>query len=376
MVLRLDDLIEMGEINCTRHYSIFGFIKLRGHETPLYLQLTGNPDPDLRGKRFRFEPREFPSGSNTNPPVDFAQIAREQIGPPGDFTAARKVCVFDCSAEDFHRRGPAGEGVATVWKRCLYLEWFSQNGRVVVELADPLLEFLDIDDLGSETETVEVPDESGGMSPSSDEEEPSWSNDSSAREESAREERAGEESAGEECDSAAEGEEDDPYGLLPDGLQQHLDAQASATDRQFRGDAETGPRDLVEAELMHDLIERGEGEPLASILEDLSELPPHDTLNDTQVEAALKALLSKMALFGIALDVCEHFTPRDAYRYLMETILPKETGHRELRHTQWVQHFSTWEDCAQCAVEFERRWEAREGRDQSSDDSSEDRPEE
>ncbi len=35
-------------------------------------------------------------------------------------------------------------------------------------------------------------------------------------------------------------------------------------------------------------------------------------------------------------------TQRSAYRYLVEEIIPEELGHRELLHTQWVQHFSTW----------------------------------
>ncbi len=160
--------------------------------------------------------------------------------------------------------------------------------------------------------------------------------------------------------------------MLPDNLQQHFDAQAIETDRYIRYDYK--PRELQEQELMDDLIERGTSEPLASILEDIAHLPAHSDLDDTQVESALKALLSQMALFGIALDVCEHFTPRDAYRYLMETILPQEGGHRELRHTQWVQHFSTWEDCEQCTREFDREWEARQRREQSGNGSSETAP--
>ena len=43
------------------------------------------------------------------------------------------------------------------WKRCLYLERVSQNGRVVVELADPIIEFVGISPL----EGIETDDPAG-----------------------------------------------------------------------------------------------------------------------------------------------------------------------------------------------------------------------
>jgi hypothetical protein len=366
MALRLDDLIEVGEINCTRYYTIFGFIKLRGQEAPLYLQLTGNPDPDLRGKRFRFEPRVTSTGKSRRSATELNRIAREQIGPPGDFTAARQVRVFDCSVEEFYRRSKLGESVPTEWKPCLYLEWFSQNGRVVIELPDPILEFLEADDRDGGTETVDAIGElsDAGMETVDADDQLPWIDD--AEESSA--DYTEQDDLFESVEDADE--EEDPYGLLPDDLQEHFDAQASETDRHIRDDNDK-PQDILEAELMDELIEGGSGEPLASIVEDIAHLPAHTLLDDSQVETALKTLLSQMALFGIALDVCEHFTPRDSYRYLMETILPHELGHRELRHTQWVQHFSTWEDCEQCAREFDREWEARQRREQSGSDGSE-----
>jgi hypothetical protein len=110
---------------------------------------------------------------------------------------------------------------------------------------------------------------------------------------------------------------------------------------------------------MDAIIEQGSGEPLSMLLGDDIPLPPHNELTDAQVEGALHVLLARLALLGIALDMCEHATPRSAYRYLVEEIIPEELGHRELLHTQWVQHFSTWEGCEECAREFEEEWKQR-----------------
>ena len=91
---------------------------------------------------------------------------------------------------------------------------------------------------------------------------------------------------------------------------------------------------------------------------------------------ALKTLLAQLALFGISLDICEHFTPRDAYRLLLEEICPGETAYPELRNTQWVQHFMTSEFCPACEAEFDREYEQRERqrKEHPGDDPDEDLP--
>jgi hypothetical protein len=77
-------------------------------------------------------------------------------------------------------------------------------------------------------------------------------------------------------------------------------------------------------------------------------------------------------MVGVSLDMCEHFTPRDAYRLLVEQLLHEPGAYRELRGTGWVQHVSTWEFCPACEAEFEREWQARkEAGPQAEPDSSE-----
>ena len=51
----------------------------------------------------------------------------------------------------------------------------------------------------------------------------------------------------------------------------------------------------------------------------------------------------QLALYGISIHVCPHFTVHETYRWLLEDIFTEELAHKELRHTQWVQGFSTGE---------------------------------
>lgn len=366
MAFRFDDLVETGEIDCTRRYAIHGWIKLRGHEAPLRLQLTGRPGPDLQGRRFRFESRQQTVDPDASTDA-LEGIIWEQIGPPGDFTASHRVRIVDDPIRELLQKADLNDEPPEIeWKRCLYLEWFSQNGRVVVQLADPLIEFLDSE---NGTDTVEeTPDLlATGADPKASTE--SSSTETIDEGDFCFEQReqaadvlaadADEPDLEDEVEAASsEPEEEDPWGLFPAGLLRDFDEQALETDRQIR-EEEDAVASGEEDDLFETVFEQGEGEPLATLLGDDLPLPAHDELTDEQVEGALHVLLARLALLGIALDMCEHATPRSAYRYLVEEIIPEELGHRELLHTQWVQHFSTWEGCADCAREFEEEWKQR-----------------
>lgn len=380
MAFRFDDLVEHGEIDCTRRYAIYGWIKLRGHDGPLRLQLTGRPGADLAGRKFRFESRYQRVDSEVSPDA-LEGIIWEQIGPPGDFTASHRVRVVDDPLQELMRPDEQPDVLPEIeWKRCLYLEWYSQNGRVVVQLADPLIEFFESDEgpgHGNDASdaTADIPGGAGLADGASG----AARNTTPAEEagEFCFEEREANADFDDEPEgaSAAEGEpgaidsdEEDPWGLFPENLLRGFDEQALETDRQIR---EEGERDEAPPEsdldFFETVIEKGVGEPLSALLGDDLPLPPHDELNDEQVESALRLLLARLALLGVALDMCEHATPRSAYRYLVEEIIPEELGHRELLHTHWIQHFSTWEGCDECAREFEEEWKRRHPDGQESE---------
>jgi hypothetical protein len=157
-------------------------------------------------------------------------------------------------------------------------------------------------------------------------------------------------------------EEADEYGLMPDDLQRHLDAQTCLTDWAVRGSAQDDTSDdgddiTRELELMDAVIENGEGEPLANIFKGVLKLRRPDSLDEEQAEKELKAALARMATFGMALHICEHFTALDAYRLLVEVYCREEVFHPELLGTRWVQHYDTAESCEKCQAEFEREYE-------------------
>lgn len=349
MAARIGPLVEYGELRNTRNYSTFGFLKLKGREDPIHFELTGDPGPDLQGRVISFErrPPEQVTWWEPEPDPDLAEaLQAHQIGATGTMTAAGKVKVTLCPPRELHLRSKAGEPPPFEWKPRLYLEWYSQNGRVVIEMVDPVIEW----DEGGEP-PAEVP-EPGDQ----DEEAPDLSAGPEIGIVRRTEDGDVEEWEGSVADYLAEREEEeDPYGLFPEELRRSLDRQARQADEAAMSDED---REMIrEMELMDDLIEHSDGEPLISFLQTPKAYPHPDQLSDEEVEGALKAMLAELALWGIALDVCEHFTPRDTYRLLVEELLPNHRAHPELRGTGWVTHFSTWEFCPQCEAEAEREYE-------------------
>lgn len=352
MAYWLGDYVVSGEIFNTKNHSVHGWLELRGWNHPLVLQLTGNCSPDLAGWHFRFEARTTGSGGTETADLDL--LATQQIGPTGTMTVTPRVRKADfLEGNSGQSRGRHGASPA---KRCLHLEWFSQNGRVVVELLDPVIEFVEFEDfnvrrngpaavLPAEEEIPGRPGPNGAPALPDEKDESDLE--------------------GLLSDFETE-EEEDPYGLFPKDLQLQLDLGTPDTDWSSLED-EDKPQMIRDLELMDDLIENSPGVPLSELFDNPVKCPLPDQLDDEQVEAALKSLLAELALFGVALDICEHFTLRDAYRLLLEQICPEERAYPELRNTQWVQHHSTSDYCDQCQAEFDREFE---NYDRSLDENS------
>ncbi len=323
MTLRLDNLVVRGELDCSGYYSVTGWLELCGTDRVLHLQLTGKPAPDLAGWHIRFKARPAPAADAAPPEgVDLDALHWQQIGPTGRMT--------------FRRDG----------KPRLTLEWFGQDGRVLVDMTDAVVEFLD----HSEEEHVSVLDPIR------------WPDDSNEEGVDAEDDDA---AAWEEGDDEDD-DEDDPYGLFPKDLERQLAEEVSLADddkdvpeNPLPAD-ERAARDLREMELMDDLIEQGPGEVIGSLFDVPLRLPRPDDLDDAGAEKALKAVLAQMALWGIQLHLCVHFTPRDAYRLVVEYICRQGRSYPELRRTQWVQGYTTSEFCTACEDELMREIEEME----------------
>ena len=352
MTVRLGDLVESGEICNTRWYSVHGWIQLRGSENPILLQLTGNCDPDLAGWRIRFQSSEHPRVAVTDPStieaesaadaeIDPANLAKEQIGPTGTMTGTRRVKVAQCTRAEFDRRCQLGEPPPTTWSHCLHLEWFSQDGHVVLELPDPIIEFVEYMRLDEphESEYPQAETAASGIErrPKDSDDSPSYSED---------------------ADSISA----DAPSLFDPGAAEFDDPIDDAECESEWWNEEDKPQFIREMELMDELIERGDGEIIGSLFDGPIRFPRPDQLDEAEVEKSLKLLLAQMALFNISLDVCEHFSAREAYRLLIERICMDEQAYPELRHTQWIQHFTTAEFCPQCEAEWQRECEELERR--------------
>lgn len=136
MAWRIADYIERGEIDNRTKDRITGTLHLCGLDTPIRLELTGNPYRDLAGQFLQFiNPHPKPI------PEHLADIAEEQTGVVGDMTAARKVKILDIADGELKHYYTNKIPMPYHWGNSVYLEWHSvRNGRVVIESADYLLQ--------------------------------------------------------------------------------------------------------------------------------------------------------------------------------------------------------------------------------------------
>jgi hypothetical protein len=258
----------------------------------------------------------------------------------------------------------------------LFLEWFSQNGRTVIELVDPIIEFIQEEQPSAEMEALamELDDELDDDLDEDDLDDDDFDDDdlndedldgddSDADSLSTSDDGRG----GAWGDSAfGEGEnDDDPFGLFPKGLEAELDKSAHASSWTPEPDDET----LQQWEEWDEIVDGTKDVPLSSLFDPPLKLPPADSLDDQQVVCQLNLILSRLALHNIAFHMCEHFTPRNAYKLLLETILPEESTHPELPRIGFTMNFDTAESCDECAAEFERRDAERKAKRQHDSQS-------
>ena len=376
MDLRLGDYVVAGELINRRPNCTHGWLALRGEETPMIFQLTGNCSDGLRGQHIRFSvPDDRPAPSA--PPLDTKRLAWQQVGPTGQIVL----------------RGPAnGQPALPASERpSLYMEWFSQNGRVVLELADPEIEWVAEDDddrraaqRRAEASSASAPDDDADI----------FMPD---RDESADAEFNPFEVPPPDADEDA----DDPYGLFPPGLDDELAGDGEEAGEDVGTDVTSGPASSTKRswdevipgidpetkrmyEQWDEVTEGSQDVPFTEVFD-----PPVkiytaeqlEALDDAAAEAALKELLTRLALLGVAVAMCEHFSTRLTYRMIAEEILPRYGVHPRLPQIGWVQHYDTSEFCRKCQEEFDRQYEEEQrqreelgGKDLGGDDAGESPP--
>jgi hypothetical protein len=355
MAFRLRDHIIAAQLSNFSHYTVHGVLVLRGLESPVMVELTGNPAEDLRGRSIKIE---IPANDYPATEEDLRAIKGfhgQQIGPTGEMTAARKVKTFDCSVEEFLSRSEQGDAPPITWKQGLYLEWFSQNGRVVIELEEPNFRVFTKEELDAEdaaepadaellAEAEEIVEEATGGLKSEDD--PFDSDPFSSSDE--------EQAFNHVVEDHPEAHETElSFRLVPEELEREMERSSKRIDREISGQSEDSIKFTEEMELMDDAMERGNGTPIKKLFRELELPAPNAELTENDAEQALKTALARLALSGIAFHPCKHCTPNEAYRLLVEEIGENATYHPEVCGTGWVIHHCAWEHCKKCAEEMD-----------------------
>lgn len=134
MAWRPERRLQCGELDNTQLGWTIGWLQLEGLDDRLQLKLAGNCHPDLAGWKFRIhrlEP-ELPDDEDASP--DYSGISLDQSGHVGDITADQMIKHHALPEDELVQRLMAGEKPPFTWRKCLYLEWFSNaNGRVVIQ---------------------------------------------------------------------------------------------------------------------------------------------------------------------------------------------------------------------------------------------------
>jgi hypothetical protein len=286
MIHLTDDDVACLEIDNTRRNTVSGWLWLAGRADPVSLWLTGNGEPVLAGRRLRWEARATVAGARSGRSARRRSAAAcwsgEQVGPTGWMGIA--IGPGGALGHDDARGGPR-----------LVIEWFGQDGPVVLELPAVDVEILEGPPLVLGEGTA-----------------------------------------------------------YPDGVERPWSwTELAASTAEAPRRRKTPPRTCAlppargAASLFDDV-------PLKALFDPPLCLVSAERLDDREVEVALKRLLARLALEEVALDMCEHVSPRDAYRLLVRLVTNGTASVPRSRPAGAIERFLTHESCAACLEEIDR----------------------
>jgi hypothetical protein len=354
MAIRIGDYVHGGQLVNLRRNSVCGWIDF-GNEQGLRLELTGNLPGEFYGRHFTFTVKE-PRPRSKEFDQQFKSMESMQAGTIGE-VLLRVAKVPACSLEEFRRRLQAGEPLEFREQTVLYLEWFSQNGRIVAEVIDPEIMWTNDDDtqVAADLTPQPLPDENE-LEPGGPEIIAFTQNEHGFVEELPLSNRN---------DEAPE--DDDPYHLFPPDFDEQLAASDVDDDRSTASDdtaavppAAGKARDWADVipgiapetkelyEQWDEILHGQDHEPVTTLFDPPMTLPPADALTEDEAADYLKKILARLAEFCISIDMCEHATALETYRWLLKDILPEAQFTSASIGSGFVQYYSTSDDCPQC----------------------------
>ncbi len=128
MAWRIGESVVRGEIDNRLQGIIQGKLYVEGIREPVTLELEGDCDPDIAGRRLTFQ-----SLVQRRPVSNADGFAARQCGTAGTMTANRMVRVPTIPDDEVIRCVQARVAIPTRWSESLHLEWFGPNGRVLIE---------------------------------------------------------------------------------------------------------------------------------------------------------------------------------------------------------------------------------------------------
>lgn len=378
MACRIHEYVLRGEIRAATRNCVSGWLEVLRTQTArdksvsvqpstVVLSFTGNVNGELAGRNFRFEVR--PENLPAPRPVLDESFATQQIGVVGDMQY-RIVRVPLVPIPEFIAARERGESPPEEQQPSLYLEWYSQNGRVVLDLVNPIIEFEGSDQHLADPQPEPLPESFPDVPGITMIEQQA---DGSYRDV--------------DLSDLDADDDDDPYQLFDDDLesqlQSSLDAdlpedgaqsvdvliEESVADDMDPWQPPPEPRDWAEVipgidpetkamyEQWDEVIYGTKIVPLTWLFESPLQLPrPADVRDEEHAWQALHQLLMAMAQRGVAFDMCRHFTAQQAYSLLIDELLPEAGVHPDLVATGFIQHFSSSERCPLCEAEFDEEW--------------------
>jgi len=358
MAFRIGEHIVAGRLDNSQRHSVHGVLVF-GEHRQVNLSLVGDLAGDLAGKVIEFEvPR--------NQPVDDAtyeeylkELQLHQVGAAGDIHL-KIARVPRCSISDFVRRSKLGEQPPLDDLPCLYMEWYSQNGRMVAEIIDPQIEEQHDDDAEEEITASEIT----AIPLTEPFDEPTTP-----------------EITGVELDefgnahsfdaSPIDNDEEDPYGLFPHDIQQQLgdSEEPRPWQDEFGDDTNRDPLELrdwsevipdidpetkAQYEKWDEIYGGHHNQSLNDLFDPPLQLPPGDEVNDEETARPLVLMIAgRLAMLSVAFDLCKHFNMVRAYRWLVNDVLPEAEVHPDQLEHGIVTHYSSWEYCEHCDAEMD-----------------------